>query len=153
MVARASTARVVGCDGEHEHGVKEMAAKLRVVLVGSEKAGSGENGCGGELCSAINGGRERGRGERQGERAVGARSVWEWLSVHKTRGGGKARGRRWGRSARMAATPWPRVGILTSRWRARSSASWKPFLGWFGWEFDGGPLTKFDLHPMLYKFR
>ena len=64
-------ARVAGCDGEHEHGMKEMAAKLRVVLVGSEKAGSGENGCGGELCSAINGGRERGRGERPGERAVG----------------------------------------------------------------------------------
>ena len=58
-------------DGEHEHGVQEMAAKLRVVLVGSEKAGSGENGCGGELCSAINGGREQGRGERPGERAVG----------------------------------------------------------------------------------
>ena len=133
-------ARVVGCDGEHEHDVKEMAAKLRVVLVGSEKARSGENGCGGE---------ERGKESEQ----WGARSVWERLSVHKTRGGGKARGRRWGRSARMAATPWPRVSILTSRWRARSSVSWKPFLGWFGWEFDGGPLTKFDLHPMLYKFR
>jgi hypothetical protein len=40
---------VVGCDGEHEHGAKEMAAKLRVVLMGSEKAGSSENSCGGEL--------------------------------------------------------------------------------------------------------
>ena len=60
---------MAGCDGEHEHDVKEMAAKLRVVLVGSEKAGSGENGCGGELCSAINGGRaqrEAMRGESSG---------------------------------------------------------------------------------------
>ena len=57
---------MAGCDGEHEHGMKEMAAKLRVVLVGSEKARSGENGYGGELCSAINGGRAR-REAKRGE--------------------------------------------------------------------------------------
>ena len=75
---------MAGCDGEHEHGVKEMAAKLRVVLVGSEKAGSGENGCGGELCwpsmPDASEGEERGQESEQ----WGAWSVWERLSMHKT---------------------------------------------------------------------
>jgi len=38
---------VAVCDGEHERDVKEMAAKLRAVLVGSEETGSGGNGSGG----------------------------------------------------------------------------------------------------------
>ena len=107
---------------------------------------------------ASHGGRMSCRGAERGERARERAGSGEG-DGELGRGSGyphRAQGHaawRWGRSARMAATPWPRVGILTSRWRARSSASWKPFLGWFGWEFDGGPLTKFDLHPMLYKFR
>ena len=57
--AGASTARVAGCDGEHEHGVKEMAAKLRAVLVGSEETGSGENSCGGRSFHGGHGGHAR----------------------------------------------------------------------------------------------
>ena len=45
--AGAATATVAVCDGEHERDVKEMAAKLRAVLVGSEETGSGGNDSGG----------------------------------------------------------------------------------------------------------
>ena len=93
-------------DGEHEHGVQEMAAKLRVVLVGSEKAGSGENGCGGELCSAINGGREQGRGERPGERAVGGRGA-SGSSSASTKREEEARHAAGGGGARLAWLPRP----------------------------------------------
>ena len=54
--AGASTATVAVCDGEHEHDVKEMAAKLRAVLVGSEETGSGENSCGGRSFHCSHGG-------------------------------------------------------------------------------------------------
>ena len=85
-------ARVAGCDGEHEHGVKEMAVKLRVVLVGSEKARSGENGCGGE---------ERGKeSEQWGREASGSGSAStkrEEEARHAAGGGG----------ARLAWLPRP----------------------------------------------
>ena len=57
--AGASTATVAVCDGEHEHDVKEMAAKLRAVLVGSEETGSGENSCGGRSFHGGHGGHAR----------------------------------------------------------------------------------------------
>jgi len=55
--AGASTATVAVCDGEHD--VKEMAAKLRAVLVGSEETGSGENSCGGRSFHGGHGGHAR----------------------------------------------------------------------------------------------
>jgi hypothetical protein len=62
---------MAGWDGEHKHSMQEMAAKLRVVLMGSEEAGSGENSCGGQSFHVGHGVRalwrrvERGREPRE----------------------------------------------------------------------------------------
>jgi hypothetical protein len=85
--------------------------------------------------------------------SASARRSWR-ASAAARRGVWRAgtRGKEVGRSARMAATFPTRVGILTSRWRVRSSASWRPFLGLLGSEFGHEPRSKVGAHSIPYNF-
>jgi len=101
----ASTATVAVCDGEHERDVKEMAAKLRAVLVGSEETGSGGNGSGGMSFATASmaapfrsarSTRERGKESGEASECSGSSGVRIWR-----RRGRAARGAEVGRAAAM----------------------------------------------------
>ncbi|XP_066373841.1 glycine-rich protein DOT1-like [Miscanthus floridulus] len=100
----ASTATVAVCDGEHERDVKEMAAKLRAVLVGSEETGSGGNGSGQTRARGGNhGGRvpERAQHQRAREGEWGDRTLNFVELSYDVPGGISSRGGR--RSSRNPA--------------------------------------------------
>ena len=72
-------ATVAVCDGEHEHDVKEMAAKLLVVLRRSGEARSSGNAVTAELGGGVHGNRSHGEsrgseGEWEGEQVRAGRS-------------------------------------------------------------------------------
>ena len=104
-------ATVAVCDGEHEHDVKEMAAKLLVVLRRSGEARSSGNAVTAELGGGVHGNRSHGEsrgseGEWEGEQVRAGRSgerlarVMEEQSTRRR----AARGGEQGRSSGMAAT-------------------------------------------------
>jgi len=92
-------ATVAVCDGEHEHDVKEMAAKLLVVLRRSGEARSSGNAVTAELGGGVHGGRALARacsaeGEGGGEQG-GVGSVWDSsASIMEQQGRGRAAGTR-----------------------------------------------------------
>ena len=52
----------------------------------------------------------------------------------------------------MAATRSPLWGILPSGWQVLEQAGWTTLLGLFWSELSHGPLSKFVVHMMTYKF-